>query len=179
MDVWLKYGGASTLLAILITACSSISKTTWVEYSFEEKDVAWARASGKCELKGYAYLKNRMAEIKTCAGNEVALVPASKYAIKRYKLADESGMTEVADRPNVNPPGPEYYKSIRTTTCDDAGAFEFKGLPNGDYFIVTSAIWKAPVGARRQGGFFIKKVSLRDGEASTVIVTGKPLQLAN
>lgn len=69
----------------------------------------------------------------------------------------------------VNSDSENFRKNTRHTQCDSRGDFIFENVANGDFFVVTEVTWVAA--DRRQGGKLIKRVSVKDGETVSVIMS--------
>ena len=90
---------------------------------------------------GTARIQGLTARGASCAGNAVALTPATAYSSERmralYGSTDYSVLPIEAVRAktivNDNPAMRGY---VRATRCDSAGAFVFDKLPAGPYFII-------------------------------------------
>jgi hypothetical protein len=102
---------------------------------FKAEDFAWSVRPGTARIQGLT------ARGASCAGNAVALTPATAYSSERmralYGSTDYSVLPIEAVRAktivNDNPAMRGY---VRATRCDSAGAFVFDKLPAGPYFII-------------------------------------------
>lgn len=65
---------------------------------------------------------------------------------------------------------PSYYDYTRTTIADGEGRFEFSGVADGRYYVVTDVVWMA--GNYRQGGALMERVQIEDGQSQEIIVRG-------
>jgi hypothetical protein len=105
-------------------------------------------------------------DVKTCAGSEVLLFPATEYNLE--KLA--------AVKRGERPTGPvhlEADKYMKKGICDAQGRFSFKDLPALKWYVATDVEWSVPsrYSLERQGGQLRKTVELVPG-ANEVILTG-------
>ena len=102
---------------------------------FKAEDFAWSVRPGTARIQGLT------ARNASCAGNAVALTPATPYSSERMRAL--YGSTEYAVLPievvrsktivNDNPAMRGYVRAAR---CDGTGAFYFDKLPAGPYFII-------------------------------------------
>ena len=102
---------------------------------FKAEDFAWSVRPGTARIQGLT------ARGASCAGNAVALTPATAYSSERMRAL--YGSTEYSVLPieavraktivNDNPAMRGY---VRATRCDATGAFVFEKLPAGPYFII-------------------------------------------
>ncbi|PHY20906.1 hypothetical protein [Caulobacter sp. BP25] len=161
--------------AALLAAPSEVTKRV----EFDPATVAWSKTQGVSRIEGQAFLKTRGGSVKTCAGNEVHLVPDSPYG--RYRMQLLYGNLEggfvgpnltLAQRAAVEP---EFQKYVRTAVCDAEGRFSFSRLPEGRYYIIATVAWEAATGwggrLEVQGGGVMKSVSLANDDQQSVIVT--------
>ena len=102
---------------------------------FKAEDFAWSVRPGTARIQGLT------ARTASCAGNAVALTPATPYSSERMRAL--YGSVEYAVLPievvrsktilNDNPAMRGYVRAAR---CDATGAFYFEKLPAGPYFII-------------------------------------------
>ncbi|MBV9990701.1 MAG: hypothetical protein JOZ72_05345 [Alphaproteobacteria bacterium] len=132
--------------------------------------------SGPANLRGQAFLKTVGGDVKTCAGEDVFLMPSMPYfdeAIEMLKSGIEAGRDERA------------MSLLRHTLCDAQGNFSFSGLPAKKWWMVTQVRWgvphiqqpgenpgllgillgmRAPPDIDKQGGELIQAVELKPGD---------------
>lgn len=127
---------------------------------------------GPNRIKGSAVLRRNDGAAITCAGSDVWLVPATKYARARI-MALYGGVTRGyrdarMPAPNMSDDQLSLYRSAwRTTTCDAQGFFSFANVKDGEFYVVTSITWMN--GA--QGGNLMHQISLSGGETKEVVLT--------
>jgi hypothetical protein len=102
---------------------------------FKAEDFAWSVRPGTARIQGLT------ARGASCAGNAVALTPATPYSSERMRAL--YGSIEYAVLPievvrsktivNDNPAMRGYVRAAR---CDGTGAFFFDKLPAGPYFVI-------------------------------------------
>lgn len=123
-------------------------------------------------IEGRGYLV-RNGETRTCAGQDVRLIPASEASsafVARAFGRAQGGML----RTTVWSPQPFDGASI-LTPCDPAGRFAFHDLPDGDYVLATPVSWAAPspMGGytEQTGGTIITPVRLAGGGMVSITAT--------
>ena len=162
--------------AALLAACAPQSqktaftpKPTYTAPEFSESEVEWFTKAGTGSIKGQAFFMTKGGTPRTCAGNEVTLVPQSAYASgiefaqKQWKTYSIKGVSHP----------PVYYKYRKTAICNVSGAFEFKNLPAGNYIVETVVLWSIPGDIVPQGGALIEDVAVSSGESKDVVMSGK------
>ena len=58
---------------------------------------------------------------------------------------------------------PLYVSSLRTTRCDASGSFTFPGVPDGVWYVTSSAKWPGAQAAQVEGGSMMQRVDVRGG----------------
>ena len=116
--------------------------------------------------------------MKTCAGLEASLIPHSAYAAERIAVTYGSSAEGFGGRETrpFTPDPAAYHDTIRRTLCDAQGNFTFRGLPDGQYFVLVEVSWEAIEGGRYaylagQGGTMMSRVSVRGAEEREMILT--------
>jgi hypothetical protein len=102
--------------------------------AYADADFAAWTGSGSANLRGQAFLKTVGGDVKTCAGSDVYLLPATPYVVQ---LISRAHPTEATLDPRLS-------KQFRHSLCDAQGNFEFHNLPTGRWFIDTSVTWGVP-----------------------------------
>ena len=169
--------GAASLLVGCVTP-GPVQQTIKVNEPFDKVEASEMISEGAVTLSGTAFLRQQGGGVVTCAGNEVRLLPATKYASER--MAGIYGKTFVRDeiqylnvysprlRAIVQPNPPEYMQYTRTTTCDAQGNFEFQGVKDGRYFVISRVIWRVRMD---EGGMLASLVAVQNGKASRIIMS--------
>ena len=147
----------TTPIFIISASTDSLSQTNFPEGQYQSLE-----KNGKTEITGQAFLKTRGGDVKYAAGNKVFLEPATPFAKDYYKNQPHSPYPLTADNPRA-----AAYS--RVTTADAQGKFAFKGIPPGDYFIVTSVTWE--VAGKVQGGNLIKAVTIKNEPSLNFIIS--------
>lgn len=167
---------AKVLLSMLLTGVLAACGPSKVQLanSFNPAEVAFALRPGTGQISGQAFLKTMGGDVKTAAGNSVALVPAGSYARERMNAIYGSGNCS-RKAVDFGPPDPAFEKSIRTTTADGDGRFRFENLSAGQYFVATTISWMAPTqyGVSTQGCKVLKLVDLAEGQKADIVLTSQ------
>lgn len=166
----------SSSFVLLLSACAATPpKNVEIPVAFDA-NFAKAQLNGKEKVIGSAFLRQNGGSVVTCAGSTVDLYPATKYTEARmfhtYQINQWNGVRYKAN--NIYTPDPiEFETYKKSTTCDAQGNFEFSGLKEGDYFVVTKVEWSVPgpYGMEYQGGYVNKKVSVKKGTDNKVILS--------
>lgn len=107
--------------------------------AFRADDFAWSAGSGRGSIDGRIAF-TRDGQAFACTGS-VALTPDTPYTRARFQTlygsTDRAAIPEAVVRARtVENPSADYRSFVRSTTCQN-GRFEFTGLPDGDWFIIT------------------------------------------
>ena len=103
--------------------------------AFNANDSAPWSGAGKSTLRGQAFLKTVGGDVKTCAGESVALVPTNPYfdeLLEKWRVGV-----------SVNP-DPRALATVRHSICDAQGNFTFTSLPTQRWYVLTSVTWGVP-----------------------------------
>jgi hypothetical protein len=155
-----------------LAACAVQREDVPITTPFNESDFSWSSTAGDAALKGQAFMKTVGGEVKTCAGNEVILVPSNAYTREMTNIWRQRGVTR------ANPVrDPRYNNYRRVALCDAAGAFEFENLPPGPWMVNATVSWGVPhqYGVSQQGGYLMQEVSLADGQSRSLILTDRDM----
>lgn len=148
----------------------SSSSCTLVEATiFATLDATQAAAfagTGTANLHGQAFLKTVGGDVKTCAGEEVTLMPGLPY-FDEFVAKSRSGLDLHADQRAMD--------LVRHTICDAQGNFAFTGLPSQRWYIVTTVTWDVPQvgfgGMDRQGGQLLQSINLHAGDNQSFLTS--------
>lgn len=133
--------------------------------AFNAQDFAWSARSGRGSIDGrVAY--SREGQAFNCTGS-VALTPDTPYTRARFRTlygsTDRAAIPEAVVRARTVPdPNADYRSFVRSTTCQN-GRFEFSGLPDGEWFIIT------PVSAGGDRIVLMRRIGTRGGRVSVTL----------
>lgn len=104
---------------------------------------------GNANIQGQAFLKTLGGDVKTCAGQIVALFPNNSYT-QAAPFAMAASQAD-AVRPAVDNRLDNYTRSVR---CDAQGNFAFTNIRPNTWVVVAPITWFAPseYGLKQQGG---------------------------
>lgn len=172
----MKFNSMTGALAALVLAGCAAPRGPMVfvlKQPFAEAAAADQVQDGQETVRGQAFMRQQGGGVVTCAGADVRLTPVTAYAQERirylYGMGDE-GMRPAYSQAVVFEPEPEgYYRNTRTTRCDAQGSFVFERVKAGEYYITTLVTWV--VANTPQGGALMRRVTVRDGEPMTVLLS--------
>ena len=158
-------------LALITINCATPARTTQQPQAQRAQFVAEEYAKydqpGNATIRGQGFLRQRGGTVVTAAGSSVYLNPSTSYSAEWYTCA----LAGVA----LQPPDERAAKYVRQAQADAEGRFTFRDLPAGEYFVLTSVSWDAPVGYKggmvTQGGVVGSLVVVGEGESKDVILT--------
>jgi hypothetical protein len=168
----MRIQSTAVLAAVLLQGCaSSIALKT----PFNENDFAAAQAPGANALQGMASMVSGDGLVRTCAGQEVVLVPDIAYTRERmpYLYGSLDGGYLPARLPLIHFRGETYRygEMVRKTYCDVEGRFRFSRAPDGDYFVIAEVMWRDPgdsLSEPPRGGRIMKPVRLEGGATAAL-----------
>ncbi len=133
--------------------------------AFNAEDFAWSTRSGRGSIEGRVDF-SRDGQSFDCTGS-VALTPDTPYTRARFRTlygsTDRAAIPEAVVRARTVPdPNADYRSFVRSTTCQN-GRFEFSGLPDGDWFIIT------PVSAGGDRIVLMRRIGTRGGRVSVTL----------
>ena len=136
-----------------------------VSSAFNPGDFAWSTQPGRGSIDGRVSYR-RDGQTYDCTGS-VALTPDTPYTRARFRTlygsTDRAALPEAIVRARTVPdPNADYRSFVRSTTCRD-GRFEFSGLPDGDWFIIT------PVSAGGDRIVLMRRIGTRGGRVSVTL----------
>jgi hypothetical protein len=132
---------------------------------FRESDFAWSYAPGSGKVVGQ--LAYRGMGRYTCG--KAILTPETPWTRERMQILYLSDLTadvpvEEARARTPTAHEQEYERFVRVADCDPSGRFTFSGLPNGAWYMITSA---TPVG----GGAKMALMRRVETHGATVAIT--------
>ena len=134
-----------------------------------DKEAAAFTGAGAANLHGQAFLKTVGGDVKTCATEEVSLMPGIPY-FDEIMEKTKNGLELHADKRAAD--------LVRRTICDAQGNFSFTGVPAQKWYIVTTVTWDVPrvetyaSSMDRQGGELIQSIDLHAGD-NQAFLTGR------
>lgn len=133
--------------------------------AFRAEDFAWSAGSGRGSIDGRIAF-SRGGQAFTCTGS-VALTPYTPFTRARFQTlygsTDRAAVPESVVRTRtVENPSADYRSFVRSTTCEN-GRFEFSGLPDGAWFIIS------PVSAGGDRIVLMRRIVTRGGRVSVTL----------
>lgn len=160
--------------SILITGCAT-APTIITLTPFNKSEAEMLLTPGPNAVRGSALIRQRGGSVVTCAGREVALIPATQHSTERMQAL--YGRTDQGYRPawgapkiSFNNESSEQSKLLKMTRCDAQGFFRFDKVANGEFFVVTSIIWHINQ-YTPEGGALMNKIHLNNGETKELVLT--------
>lgn len=167
---------AIAISLLFFCGCSVPNRTVTLINQFDKKEVEFIKTKGNNSLTGNAFLRKLNGEVVTCAGSNVVLLPVTKYSSER--IATYYGNTKQGFYPASNgsisfvPNPPEFKDFVLEGQCNSDGRFEFKDIPDGEYFVLTQVSWLINQrGNELQGGGLMKKVHITGGNEIKIIMS--------
>lgn len=160
------------MLLSLLVGCATVQQVP-VSKEFDPSETAWSEVEGNEQLTGSALLRTRGGDVRTCAGNDVHLIPRSAYSEVRMGIIYGNihrgyvGALETKRVPATT--DSKFMKTVRTSKCDAQGNFEFNKIPSGNYYVMTTIVWLA--GSASQGGMLMSEVGVKALEKNKLILT--------
>jgi hypothetical protein len=149
-------------------------RTVTLSTPYDSKEARRKLVPGRNTVRGTATARLPGGEVKTCAGKPVTLVPVTAYSSERmFALygSDDKGTLRLgqgaAPPPVITNDDPQYLADHPQTVCTDSGAFVFKGIADGQFFIVTGFAWQAADG-KPQGVGLMQRVSVSGGQTRKI-----------
>ncbi len=162
---------ASVGVAVMLGAC--VGTDIEVTSPFVPAQAAYVNQRGAASVRGQAFMRQLGGGVVTCAGEKVRLIPATAYARERMtKLYGnpQGGRINVYQGTSGKNLPPAYFKYMRLATCDAQGNFEFNGVANGSYYLVTRIVWMVPGSYFAEGGSVAKLITVKGGRSQRVIL---------
>lgn len=176
-----------SFMFILVTVYSCVKnvKVITLLTKFDPQKAEYIFKDGTNTISGQSFLVTRGGDPKTCAGQEVSLVPVTDYAKERmeyrYGSAENGFRSHSNNGIKFSNDDENYHKYTKTAFCDASGNFTFEKVADGEYFVTTSVLWEileyniifnTPVNVV-EGGVLMQKVSVSGGEHKKILVLGK------
>lgn len=161
----MRFLRVAALLALAV-GLSGCAQQQAVQYPpFPVQEYAKLKRTGTAAVTGQAFLRTKGGDVKVGAGSEILLIPVTSYSQVFYNAYKA--------RKPLGPNDPAVKQYTLRTQADATGAFEFKAVPEGSYYLAGDVVWQAPTqfGLARQGGMIVKEISVRDGDQVKVMLT--------
>jgi hypothetical protein len=163
-------------LASVVAGCAHRLRADmiWTPLPFDEAEYAALPKAGTGVVKGQVFAKTIGGTVKTGAGSEVLLIPATKFNDQWYRE------TFVYQHAALTNPDARYATFNRVKTADGDGRFEYTKIPAGRYYVLSHVTWEAvsdnPYSRRlgvtdTQGGWVSRVVEVKDGETTEAILS--------
>ena len=164
------------LLALAVLAgCGPQVRTVTLKESLNKAQAERLMRPGKNTIKVNAFLRQSGGGVVTCAGEKVALIPATEMAqeIIRARYGDVNGgyvnyydanMLRFA---NITQ---DYMTAQKESVCSSDGRVTFANVASGEFYVSTQVTWKTAQGAV-QGGRLSKLVFVDGGETLDLVLS--------
>tara|TARA_B100000809_G_scaffold259048_1_gene303309 strand:- start:48 stop:554 length:507 start_codon:yes stop_codon:yes gene_type:complete len=150
------------LLFFIFSQQANSRETVQLISKFNVDSVKWVKIKGDSSVSGEVHLKLGSDNYKGCAGFNIELLPASKYANERiistYGNIDQGQILMSQNPPKFIPDVKEYHEYLIKSECDSKSNYIFNAVPSGEYYLIAFVIWgKEP---NQEGGGVMKKISV-------------------
>jgi len=153
------------LLLCLATlpGCAPTVQSYTLTQTYNEAEFTPFAGAGPASLNGQAFLKTVGGDVKTCAGNQVFLVPSTPY--NDEVIAHTRVGEPLANRDS------RATQFTRVSICDASGKFTFDRIPAKKWYVVTKVTWGVPseYGINQQGGEVLQVVDLKNGVNQAIL----------
>jgi hypothetical protein len=116
------------------SSCTLVDGTT-INAPFDNNQAAAFTGTGSANLHGQAFLKTVGGDVRTCAGEDVVLIPATPYFDEMIEKTTSGIDTHLDQRAT---------SLLRRTICDAQGNFSFPSLPTQKWYVLTQVKWGVP-----------------------------------
>lgn len=160
---FVKYLTLFSLTSCLLQGCATHQPPTFDPLPFDQAEYDALPKTGTGIIQGQVFAKTIGGDVKKGAGNNVILIPATKYGTLRYNEQVIGGklLSKTED--------PRYAKYVLRQVSDGDGKFIFRNVPAGKYYAVSHITWEAPssnryIATETQGGQVRAEVFIQDGK---------------
>ena len=162
----------AVLSVAVLVGCVPQPKTLTIATPYSDDDFAAWDGAGPATIQGQAFLKTVGGDVKTCAGHDVILLPATKYNIEIM-----SNYEIYKSKINYTNRDIRADYRIRKSMCDAQGRFVFNDVPALNWYISTNVTWGVATryGIEYQGGHLRKMFTIRPG-INDIIMSDKDLK---
>ncbi len=137
---------------------------------FRAEDFAWSTAPGNGSILGsLAYRGN--AGRYGCQGGDVILTPETAWTRRRMLILYGSPLgaavpLDIVRARTPSAPSGDYARFAKKTTCDSDNHFNFVGLPDGGWFVITLA---KPIDGPGEPVAVMRRVETRGGQRNVIL----------
>ena len=177
-----KSGGLRTALLtlalpLMLAGCASTTNSDRVQLAspFDQDQALMLLRDGGNTIDGVGLMLHPFGGASTCAGQEVALLPATPHADERM-----AAIYGPARQGLAWPPGPRfepdllnYHTAVRHTTCGANGEFRFERVADGTFYVATIVPWRPRPGEMRLASL-AQRVSVQGGRVFRIEIKGRP-----
>jgi hypothetical protein len=166
-------------LPSLLAACAGTARynstTVPLLKPFDQDQALRQLRDGTNTLSGTALLLNRFGGASTCAGQQVALIPATAYADERMAVLYGPGREGVAwpPVPRFEPESLAYEAAARTGVCGPGGTFRFENVADGAFYVVAIVRWQPYPGSDRRASL-AQRVDVKGGKPQSIELKYRP-----
>ena len=134
--------------------------------AFRTADFAWSKAPGKGQIEGQLSYSPRGVSY-SCANGPVVLTPETAWVRSRmmilYRSADQATLPAADVRARTPPErNQDYSQFARRASCDGTNHFQFAGLPDGAWFVITIAKPANPSAGQELA--IMRRVTIKNGQ---------------
>jgi hypothetical protein len=142
-------------------------------------EFAWSQLSGGNDIAGEVALQGHGAKGWTCADQSVVLMPKTPSTTER--MITLYGSAAVAVEPvgevrarSAKVVGPDPGPYLRATRCELGNRFNFSGLPDGAYFIITRVRPRGSAAEDHDSLAVMERVTLAGGVTAHILMPTAP-----
>ena len=141
---------------------------------FSPQEFAWSVGQGPGALSGRISYRSVSGARWTCAGQTIALIPATRYSAARMAVLYGSRDHAIVPKADVQAhnaaePGVDYGAYVRTASCAAHDAFSFAHLPIGPYFLIAGAHPYGRAAGPNDGVVIMQRVDIAPGPTRIVV----------
>lgn len=160
------------LIILFLTGClSQPIKTVYIESPFNSDVAESLLEEGDNKIEGSALIRQVGGGVVSCAGRNVYLIPKTEYLTERinHLYGNEIKGYNSSNNFNFSPESEEFRNLKKVALCDVQGYFEFDNVADGDFYIVSSIVWRVSK-YKNEGGSLFTQVSIKNGETKNIVL---------